>query len=202
MKWSCGMAKRSNLPAPALRSGRSPGGRRTRDPLTRLLFFCQLMGLGLVAASLYLPFPGDLNRPGRPVVSLDVFPTYTEKAAILAIHTRTTWVVLAILGLLTALIAYATRRATKRSRLVACAPLFLLLIVAAHTAAQVWLQSRGVLYVEISGKSDVMHLSVLEGTKTQWKLPIGGDLLFSVPLLFAWVLGFTRGKWPEPPAKR
>ncbi len=221
------MARRSNLPQPALSattSGRS--GRRVRDPLTRLLFFCQLMALGLVAASAYLTFPNDLNRPGGPVVTLDRFPTLLEKCAIVATHTRTPWIVLAVIGLLTALIAQLTRRRPKRSRWVAYAPVALFLVVAVHAAAQGWLQSRGPLHLEFRGPAParmenpdslpltlpgttapaplnfrvgtitataaITRLMIPEGTAAQWKLLFGGDLLFAVPLLFAWVLSFAQ----------
>jgi hypothetical protein len=194
--------------------------------LTRLLFFCQLMALGLVAASVYLPFPNDLNRAGGPVVTLDQFSGALQKTAIFITHKRVTWIVLAVCGVLTSLAVYRTRFAPRRNRWVAWAPAALLLVVAVHCAAQGWLQAHGSLHLEFHGNeptplastpltepaatgsqpfqlqvrtiTSITRLTIPEGTPTQWQALFGGDLLFSVPLLFAWVLSFARQQRGTP----
>ncbi|HVT82149.1 MAG TPA: hypothetical protein VHM90_16015, partial [Phycisphaerae bacterium] len=141
------MAKRIKPPRPS-RSSETPRGRQVRDPLTRLLLFCELMALGLVAASIYLKFPRELPRPDVPEATAGHFPTLLGKASFIAVHTRTPWVTLAVVSLVAAVVAYQSRRKPARSRIVALAPAVILLVVTLHAAGQGWLQSHGDLVFE------------------------------------------------------
>jgi hypothetical protein len=207
--------------SPALRE------RPRRDPLTRLLFFCEIIALGMVAAAFYMTFPNDLNRAGTPPVGLEKFATWPEKAAYIAVHTRTAWMTCAILSLAASVLAFQNRRAPRRSRIVAWSPAAVLLVIAVHAGFQGWMQSRGSLSLDfrdasapaarldgmeagtvtISGPdsqpiqigfrpSVLTRLTVPQGTAAQWQLLFGGDLLFSVPLIFAWLLSHSRVKDP------
>lgn len=198
-----------------------------RDPLSRLLFFCEIIALGMVGAAFYMKFPNDLNRPGTPPVGLEKFVTWQEKAAFIAVHTRTAWMTCAILSLAASVLAFQNRRAPRRSRIVAWSPAAMLVVIAVHAGFQGWMQSRGPLSLDFKDDSSRMtqlegggggdhmvtisgpdsqpiqigirpsvltRLTVPQGTAAQWQLLFGGDLLFSVPLIFAWLLSHSRVK--------
>ena len=197
-----------------------------------LLFFCELLALGLVAASIYLKYPKDLARPDMPGIALDRFPTLLEKAAFIAVHTRAP-----VDGAVDAGPGDSGRgvsgapEACARSRIVAYAPIAVLLVIGLHAAAQGWLQKRGDLVFEFRDDSpghretvrempltmpatsggavvgpsgsastepasvmvevrSIRRLIVKEDQNSQWLALFGGDLLFAVPVLFAWVLSF------------
>ena len=92
-----------------------------RDPISRLSRFCEIMALGLVAAALLMPFPNSLNRGGREGATItiqDVSGSLVQ-AAVVAVHTRTMWVSLAIISTIVAVAAYRNRHAAKAHR-IAC----------------------------------------------------------------------------------
>ena len=123
------MAKRYKAPRPAASETPSIRRRGPRDPLSRLLLFCELLALGMVAASIYLRYPKELLKGDLPEITLDQFPTFLQKAAFIAVHTRAPWVVLALIGLVTAVIAFQSRNKPKRNRLVAIAPVAVLIVM-------------------------------------------------------------------------
>ncbi len=192
----------------ALSRGSTARGRR--DPITSLSRFCEMLALGLVATSLFLPFTNGLNHPDAPHISLDYFPDLLQKSAVVAVHTRVPWIVLAILSTMVAVVAYRVRYSPKPHRLLALAPLAVVLVIAVHAAALGYLHSQGVLKIEVHGPApaglDALHipagtlpgpmihgetisrLNVREGTPEQWQLLFAGDLLFSAPILLAWIL--------------
>ena len=198
----------------------------------------------MVAASIYLRYPKELLKGDLPEITLDQFPTFLQKAAFIAVHTRAPWVVLALIGLVTAVVAFQSRNKPKRNRLVAIAPVAVLIVMVLHAAAQGWLQSRGDLVFEFreggssgpqvrempltmpatsvatststaaatgggaivapsneSGRAAIevtaiRRLYVKENQNAQWLALFGGDVLFSVPVLFAWILSL------KPPGLR
>jgi len=196
-------------PAPSAKAARTP----RRDPLTRMARFCEFLALGLVAASLFLKFANARHPTNAPAISLDNFPGL-QKAAVIAVHTRTPWVTLALAGLVVAVIAYRKRHAPTPSKLVRLAPLVILVVLALHVAAQAYLQSQGSLNIEIHSAAPaglqsalstlpgvsaitISRMLVPEGTAQQWSFLFASDILFSIPILFAWFLSFAPRRAPQ-----
>jgi hypothetical protein len=177
---------------------------RVRDLRKTLARLCEFIALGLAAASVFMKFPNDLNRPNSPLISQDNLPTLSQQLAFIASHTRAMWVTMGVISLLIAVLGYRARRSAKPNRLVLFAPVLILLVIALHTTAQACLQSQSPLKIESRGSiiinpldpatrtPTISHITVMEGTAAQWQLLFAGDLLFATPLLFAWVLNFTR----------
>lgn len=202
------MPKRFRRPRPTSpAAGNKPSVSR-RDPLTRMARFCEFLALGLVAASLFLNFSNDLHPANAPPVGLENFPGLLQKAAVVAVHTRTPWVTLALAGMIVAVIAYRKRHAPAPGKLVRYSPLFVILVLGLHVAAQAYLQSQGSLSIEIHqpapaavasalgtlpGMSVTMisRMLVPEGTAQEWTFLFASDLLYAVPILFAWILSFA-----------
>jgi hypothetical protein len=187
-------SKREPTSPPALRA--SP-----RDPLARITRMAQILAIGLIGAACFLTHPNSLNRtnPKGVRITLDAFPDLLEKAAVAAVHTRATWVVLAVIA---ASIAMSATRTNPRQRTLIrnWGTLALFLVIALHSGAQAYLQSKSPLRVKVEGiapgdtVASINRLTLQEGTAEQWQLLFAGDALFCAPVLLVWLLYLLRPK--------
>jgi hypothetical protein len=197
------MSKRRKMAADLPRV--KPAEPRRRDPLTRIARYCLMLAMGLMAAAVLLRFPNELARDQLAAVPMAGFAGILNKAAILAVHTRAVWLLLAGMGIGIAFLAFRGRYAPRQHRLVRLAPLAAMVIVALHAGALLHMQSQGPLRIELhtttGGMDTITRMTVLEGTSDQWTMFAAGDMLFVAPTLCAWLLRFVPerfGRKKEP----